>query len=471
MIRTARRAIGVELRAAWRTDTLRRLLLAVVLVIGTSTLLGTLDNARFAQQAHTGNRAVADAWRAMPAANPHAVAHVGTVIFRPRPPLAGLEPGVLPHFGAVIRLQAHQRIRISGVPVEMDGVSVALSPARLVQLVLPLLLVLAGTTLMMIAAESPLASLAAACGLTTSARVFAATVLMLAAAAGVTALLCLAAMGATALSSSADDVLGAAGWGVLHFPFFLGWAWTGVVVRLLLPRESLAVATACLIWAISTLLVPYALTRTGAHLYPLQRQHAVDSLERAARVDAVRAHATDVDANARLRDSVLHAYGVKTLEQLPVNFDAILMNADEVAGARASASAREAVERALAAQHRVRRIAAVVAPMLAMQDASMQVAGTHVAHAMTDEAMLEAARLRLMQRLNDDMATASRTGDWNYRAERTLWQQTVVQPRESRPLRQRMAAGAGAIRPVAPWLLALAITLLWCARRGAVLAA
>ncbi|OSZ70849.1 hypothetical protein CAP39_07830 [Sphingomonas sp. IBVSS1] len=82
-------------------------------------------------------------WKGQGARNPHSAAHFAFWAFRPLPPMALLDPGVLPYAGSAIWLEAHNRNPAQARPAEdlAGGLDLGrFSAAWVFQYVLPLLL-------------------------------------------------------------------------------------------------------------------------------------------------------------------------------------------------------------------------------------------------------------------------------------------------------------------------------------------
>lgn len=90
-------------------------------------------------------QAIADQqWDEQGDKNPHAAAHYGTYVFKPTSPLAFIDPGVEASLGVTVKLQAHKRSTLEGA-ASQDSTAIAhfgsLSPAAILQLILPLLII------------------------------------------------------------------------------------------------------------------------------------------------------------------------------------------------------------------------------------------------------------------------------------------------------------------------------------------
>lgn len=120
---------------------------ALLLVLLTTLATGTAGTA-----AHEADRTAAQAeearvWALQGDANPHGAAHFGRYVFKPVSPLAAIDPGLPPQLGSALRLEAHMQnpasVRTIDGGVALDRFA-GLSPATMLQLLAPLLVILAG---------------------------------------------------------------------------------------------------------------------------------------------------------------------------------------------------------------------------------------------------------------------------------------------------------------------------------------
>jgi len=101
----------------------------------------------FSNQQTLFQAAAREAWLSQTTDNAHMATHVGQTVYKPISPLAGFDPGAVSNFGSAIFVQSHHQAAAQNKP-RQDAVellqSEAYSPAVLLQLIGPLLIIVLG---------------------------------------------------------------------------------------------------------------------------------------------------------------------------------------------------------------------------------------------------------------------------------------------------------------------------------------
>ncbi|MBC7932703.1 MAG: DUF3526 domain-containing protein, partial [Rubrivivax sp.] len=157
-----------------------------------------------------------------------------------------------------------------------------------------------------------------------------------------------------------------------------------------------------------------------------------------------------------LKQRVLAQYGVGRVEDLPVNFGGISLQAGEEHGDRVFDRHYGRLWTAYERQNRVHEIAALIAPLVAIRNVSMGVAGTDWWAHKDFARAAEEYRRTLQRQLNDNITFNSRTGQ-TYLANASLWSQAA--PFEYEPLVLS--------RVVRHHALSFALLVVWCVAAAA----
>jgi len=355
-------------------------------------------------------------WAAQPPKNPHSAAHYGILVYRPAAPLQAIEPGVLPYQGAVTYLTAHKR----NAPM-LSPASVRVAETRYGGTRFSPLLQIAGGFLALVigylvgAREARRGMLPLLIGTGTRGG---AVVAAKSVAAGTLVLLAaLPALVLAAITIGGGDpgerfaLLSVAS--LLHL-FVLGSI--GVAAGIWLGAARFGLAAVAFVWAMSVLIIPRIGNIAAERIAPLTQQQVAKTIE-ADFAKGPDGHSSDSDANRVFEQRVLKQYGVATKDELPVNFDALLMQADEeFRGSvydRRLAEAEAVRER----QDNIRRSAWAFGPTSAMLDLSVRIAGSDADTQWRFDESAEAFRRDLVGRLNRHMAENSETGDWSWTPE------------------------------------------------------
>jgi ABC-2 type transport system permease protein len=120
---------------------------------------------------------------------------------------------------------------------------------------------------------------------------------------------------------------------------------------------------------------------------------------------------------------VLAQYNAVRVEDLPVNFDGIALQAGEEYGNEVFDKHYSSLWQCYEQQNRVHGIAALTAPFLAVRSVSMGLAGTDWAQHRHFAVAAETYRRALVRMMNDDLTYNSRPGQYNHVGDRRLWEQ------------------------------------------------
>ena len=351
-------------------------------------------------------------WAAQPPKNPHSAAHYGILVYRPQAPLQAIEPGVGPYQGAGTYLEAHKR----NAPM-LSPASVRVAETRFGGTRFSPMLQIAGGFLALVigylvgARETRrgmlplLKGTGAKGGAVVAAKSVASGTLVLLAA--LPALL----LAAAAIGGGDDGARFAllAGASLLHLFIMAG---IGVAAGIWLGAARFGLAAVAFIWAMSVLILPRVADIAAESIAPITQRQLTETIE-ADFAKGPDGHANN-EANAVFEKRILAQYGVATKEELPVNFDALMMQADEeYRGSvydRRLAEADAVRER----QDRIRSAAWAFGPTAAMLDLSVRIAGSDADTQTRFDESAEVFRRDLVGRLNRHMAENSRTGDWSW---------------------------------------------------------
>jgi len=218
------------------------------------------------------------------------------------------------------------------------------------------------------------------------------------------------------------------------------------------PSARVALLALLAFWTLNTLVAPRAMTDVARRLYPTPS--AFDFATRVAR-DLERGfdgHTPD-QRLAMLRDSVLRQHQVARVESLPFNFDAVAMQRGEEAGDRVFDAHYGALYDRYRQQNTVHQLGALLAPMLAVRSLSMALAGTDVEQHRAFAEAAERYRRVLVKRMNDEMAAKSRTGDWEWKADPSLWRQVPAFSYEAPRLAAVLAHQGWSVATLLLWVV------------------
>lgn len=390
-----------ELRHLIRT----RVALTGLVLTALLTLAAALtSNAYQSDQAALRGRlqAAADAeFESQPDRHPHRVVHYGHFAVRPASGLAALDPGVEAFTGNLIFLEGHRQNSANFGDARQSSLLVRfgqLSPALVLQVVAPLLLVFIGAAaiagerergtlrqalLAGVPGRSILAGKALALGTATLAIAAPALVL----------LTWLAVSGAARPSAV---LMAALGYGA----YLAFWIVLIVAVSALADRSRTALMALVGAWAFSVILVPRISPEVAAATRPLPTRIETDiAIARDLR-SMGDSHDPDDPYFAAFKQKTLQQYGVQRVEDLPVNYRGLLaVEGEKLTSGLFNRYADQAFG-AMADQSRVMDGLAILSPTIAVRRLSMAAAETDLASYRRFLQQAEAYRYDLVQRLN-----------------------------------------------------------------------
>lgn len=437
-----------QLRQAFRDGRLAVLYSLLVILAAASCISGWVDFRTQHATAQEENEEARDHWEAQDAKNPHSALHYGVYVFKEPGAASLFDPGVDAYAGTSVFIEAHYKNDATDQPVR-DRTSLArfgnLSPAFFLTHLVPLILILMhfgdiagernGGTLRAVAAT----------GITGRRWLLGKWL-----AAWTTPLvgLVLTLLGAMVLSTSQDGSL--ATWAALGLGYLL-YLGSIVNVTLLVSARARTTTAALMIllslWMLGGMALPRLTANIADRLYPtplVQHFEQVVDGEKKAGIDA---------AIAQAEQDTLTQYQVDNTADLPVNWDAIRMQQDEVFTDQINDRHYDELYAAQRSQQQVFRMSALVWPMMAARLQSMTLSRTGLADQHHFNQSTETYRRAFVKLLNDDMMNNSRTGDWGYSASAETWADVPDFHYEERPTATVMGEAALDLGILAVWFL------------------
>lgn len=387
----------------------RLALLGAALLLGSVTALlnGVARNQRWAAERTAAVRADGDAWMSQGVMNPHYAAHFGHYVFKPISKLSVFDPGLLDHLGTMVRLEAHRQHLGTARPGD-SGTALSrfsdFTVAMALQMFGPLLVILMGFSAF--SGERARTLLLQEMGAGVKARTL---LLGRALALGAVLMVILAVFGGVAVvvllftQASAEEylrlVLMISGY-ALYLVAFLA---ITLGVSALCRSARSALTTLLAFWISTVLLVPRVAPAIAAQLHPAPSGSelllgAAQDIDRGLDGDGPRAQRPQ-----RLRDMLLHMYGVSTVEELPISFSGALLEYTEDQSTEIFKKHFADLFRTYEQQAGTQRSFATVSPLIALKTWSSALAGTDLATHRVFLTEAEEYRHAFVQALNRDV--------------------------------------------------------------------
>ncbi len=421
------RIILNEWKGWLRTGQFRWLIIFLVLILAAVSYFGVQDVAKRQARIDGSKQEVRDQWENMGASNPHGAAHFGSYAFKPLTALSALDEGVNLTAGRVLRLEGHVQNEIvhssqsQSVFISYFG---PLKASILLQIVIPILIIFltfygikgeheqGRVRLLMVQGISYFRLIF---GKVISVWVFAVLVLL------ITLIIQLL----TFNESISGDLLLRTGLIVLAYgSFYLIIGSITGLFSLKWSGRSSALTTMLAIWVVWLIFLPKITSWFVQEQYPLpSRQEFTDAM-REDRSKGIDGHNPSDEREKALKDSVLKVYGVTSVDSLPINYDGLVMQADEEYGNKVWDKHFGALFGVMQKQKTSMQYAGFLNPFGSLQSLSMGISGTDQWSHLHFQQEAEAYRRVFIKALNDEHAFGgSRTGDWGWKAEQEFFNQ------------------------------------------------
>ncbi len=443
-----------ELRGSLRGRRVQLLAGFTLLLLALSAWTG-YDTYEQLQAAHRKATEKAEAqWNSLGDYNPHGAAHYGTYAYRPIGLLRMLDAGVQPYTGDVLKVEGHVQNEAMYAEASRSTSLMRLSlfqPALVLQAMIPLLLIFLAFGSIAREREQGLLKMLVLQGASVLQLMIGKALAYWSISLG----LLLAMVVLMALLYG-----GQVAWGLLG-AFLLCYALYYLMVALLsvyvsgrAGRSSSALALLLGAWLIWVFIVPKLAAQLGQNLFPLPSRIAFEEQMQEDRNKGLDGHNPADQRRQALEKQVLEEYGVDSLEQLPINFDGLLMQADEEYGNQVWDKHFGQYFRTIQQQNRIIQWASVLAPSLAVRNLSMALAGTSLYDHLYFQKSVEDYRRRWVKTLNDKHAYGgSKTGDWSWKAEAAFFQSVEDFAHERPGLRWSLSNRWPELAILLTWLL------------------
>ena len=417
----------------WRWMLRNRIAVAGMVLLMLLTAVATLtahENQRVvSQERHRYQSQVNDEFDAQPDRHPHRMVHYGHFLFRPLNPWAAFDAGIDAYTGHTLFLEGHRQNSANFGDVRQSSLLLRfgrLTPAFVLQVLAPLLLVFIGYASVVRERESGTLRILLAQGVKAR-QILAAKLLALS---GVAGLMLLPAALAVAWVALGTDVavLSAALLMVAYALWLFFWVAVVVLASSFCAASRDALLALLVLWAVAIILVPRLLPDVVNAAVPLPSRFETDinvTRDMKALGDG---HNPDDPYFAAFRQKILAQYGVQKVEDLPVNYKGLVgMEGERLTSQLFDQYAGKSFD-TQSQQGRLVRLVGVVSPAIALRHFSMTVSGTDLESYQRFLAQGERYRYDMVQSLNRLQAEkVSYAEDRNpaikKRVDRANWQQ------------------------------------------------
>ena len=365
-------------------------------------------------------------WDEMEPSNPHSAAHFGSYAFKPTSILSAVDEGINGITGNVLRLEGHTQNEMmfseasQSQPLSKFG---KVKPSLLFQFLIPLFLLFLSFDAYPIERRSGRLKLLVNQGASIFQLVLA-------------KVLCVWTMGLSLLvitlcvqlliSPSEFEgeqwirlLLLTSGYAVYYFVLIN----VTVLVSLWLQDATASISVMMLVWISWTVFLPKITGNVAEQMVPLPTRIEFQEAMSQDRSEGIDGHNPFDERKKKLEAATLEKYKVETLEELPINFAGIVMQADEEYGNEVWDKHFGDLYLQLEHQKNIVQCTGLVNPFSALQSISMGTAGTDMFHHLDFLQQSEEYRRVFIKTLNDEYAFGgSKTGERGWKADTAFFQ-------------------------------------------------
>ena len=187
-------------------------------------------------------------------------------------------------------------------------------------------------------------------------------------------------------------------------------------------NNTSALSSILAIWILWTIFLPKIWGNAVEKIYPLPSRQNFKSIMKEDRAKGIDGHNPSDQRREQLKNKYLVEYNVDSLKQLPINFDGIVMQADEEYGNLVWDKHFGNNYSIFQKQKRLYQISGLLNPFSSLQNLSMGFCGNDMIHHLDFLKKAEEYRRYLVKSLNDKHAFGgSKTGNWKWSADNTFF--------------------------------------------------
>ncbi|MEM7512491.1 MAG: DUF3526 domain-containing protein, partial [Bacteroidota bacterium] len=214
------------------------------------------------------------------------------------------------------------------------------------------------------------------------------------------------------------------------------------------------------IWILWTIFLPNILLSSVEKWHELPSRNTFQMAMREDRSKGIDGHNPADERGAELERQTLEEYGVDSLSQLPINFDGLVMQADEEYGNQVWDKHFGNLRKVMAQQKQSYQIAGILNPFISLQNASMGFAASDNLHHQEFLVQVEYYRRGFIKSLNDEHAYGgSKTGDWGWEANNEFYKSVADYQYKPTPLSKVFSSYLLDLGLLAAWVLSVGMLL------------
>lgn len=394
----------------WRRSSLAQTVLVIALTLAIASVWVTHSSiSQSAEQRQHMQSEAEHTFTDQPDRHPHRMVHYGHYLFRSPPPLGALDPGVDAFTGNAIFLEGHRHNSATFADQKQSSGLTWLSkltPAFVMQILTPLLLIVLGFGVMTREREAGTLDFLKVQGVPPSVLLAGKGVAL--AGAGVLVLVPLV-VGAVLTLLNGAALLMVVGFIASYLLYLAIWCGVVLLVSTLATSNSTSFSGLIAVWILLCLVLPRVASNTASVMVASPGKLETDFAVLQQMRQIGDGHNASDPAFKALERSLLAEYNVDSVDDLPVNFRGVVAQHSEAEQTKVLNEFAAQQMHQQTSQADIARQFGWLSPMIAIQNASMKLAGTDLEnyHRFLREA--EEVRFDFVQSLNTLQAEAMTT--------------------------------------------------------------
>lgn len=406
-------------------------------------------------------------WQSQPDRHPHRVSHYGDFVAKPLHPLSVIEPGILDQSGHLVYLEAH-RLNSANFNPATEASSLGrfpmITPAMIVQWWMPLCLIMVGYAC--ITSEKAAKTLAYMRGNGTPAWQIALGKWLALFIPMAVLLILQSALSTVWIWGSDQAGLRLGTMLTSQLVYLAGWCTLIIAVSWFSQHQHHALLALLLCWVAICVMLPKGLANLAQILYPTQPRTESEYHAELKLKQIGDSHNPNDPHFAAFKDSLLKQYGVSNTDDLPVNYNGLVMQEGERLTTQVYREQQAMHHAQLNHQNAFIRHWLWLSPALALQYIQMASSGNDLAHHVAFLNQAEERRYQLIQYLNQIHAQkVSQHDDKNTRVSADFWKNAPRTPVKLPQLMVSQPAINAGLWVLLGWLVLPGVLLIRVMRR------
>ena len=385
--------------------------------------MGNLQSKNQSQAQIAAEKHIRAQWDNLEPMNPHRAAHYGVYVFKPISILNSLDDGVSSITGNVLKLEGHVQNEIvhseasQSIAISRFG---KLKPSTILQYMVPLFLIFLSFGSISNDKETGRLKLIALQGVSLEKLVLSKSLSIWLYGLG---LLIFSIILQLLLGSSSADFGTRIGFILISYGlYYFIVVCLSTYISASFKNNTSAISLLLATWILWTIFLPKIWGNTAEKVHPLpSRQNFILQMKE-DRSKGIDGHNPTDERRSKLKEEYLARYNVDSLSQLPINFDGIVMQADEEYGNQVWDKHFGNNYLIYQKQKRLYQLSGLLNPFSSLQNLSMGFCGSDMIHHLDFLKKAELYRRYLIKTLNDKHAHGgSKTGEWRWTVDNTFF--------------------------------------------------